>query len=127
MNVYRSRTGVVVLVVLLFVQMIIISDPGHGNAKEQDSGEPSQGAPRPNFLPFHILPFHILLFHLLFNSLFNQAGGEAHATPGQAHDTSQLQVPRHEIQMTFPSHFAPQTDDGDQRDEELKSIGQAQP
>ncbi len=91
------------------MQVIIIRDPAHGEAEEQNAREPADGAARPNPLLFH------------------NAGGETHATPSQSQDTTELDVPRHQIEMAFSPDFAPQTDNGDQRDEEFNSIGQAQP
>ena len=52
---------------------------------------------------------------------------KAHTTPGQAQDASQLDVPGHKIEMTFSPNFTPQTDNGDQCDQEFQSVGQPQP
>ena len=91
------------------MQVIIICNPTHDDAKQQDSGEPAERPRRPNFL------------------LFDNGGRESHTTPRQTRDTAQLEVPGHEIQMTFASHFAPQADNGNHGDEEFQSIGQTQP
>jgi hypothetical protein len=108
-NLHRGCGSVVVPLVLLFVQVIIVRDSTHGDAEKQDARKPSDAAERPNFLPFH------------------NARRKTHATPGQPHDAYQLGIPGHQIEMTFSPDFAPDADNGDQRDEELHGVGQAQP
>ncbi len=91
------------------MQVIIICDRTHGDAEKYDAREPTDGPPCPKL------------------GLFDNGRGKAHAAPGQTGDTNQLGVPRHKIEMTFSPNFAPETDDGDQCDQEFHGIGQAQP
>lgn len=110
MNIHRRGGAIVVLIVVrLFVQMIIIRDPAHEQTQQQNSGQPPHRSAGP----------HLLLFY--------DARGEAHRAPGQAENTAQLGVPGHQVQMSFAADFAPGGDNGDERDEKLKSIGEAQP
>lgn len=109
MSVHRCRGGVVIAVVGLFVQVIIICDSTHGDAKEQDARKPAQRTGGPNFLLFH------------------KARCEPHATPCQAQDTPEFDIPGHKIEMAFASDFAPQTDNCNYGNEEFHSIGDPQP
>jgi hypothetical protein len=110
LDAHRSSRGVLVPVVLrLFVQVIIIRDPTHGDANQQNGREPAYCTPRPDFL------------------LFYDARGKTHATPGQGQDAAQFDVPGHKIEMAFSPDFAPQTDNGNQCDQEFQSVSQAQP
>jgi len=59
--------------------------------------------------------------------MLDEAGGESHRAPGQAQDAAQLQVPGHQIEMTFAAHLAPHADDGDECDQKFDGVAQPQP
>jgi len=110
-DVPHGRTGCVLGIglVLVFVKMVIIRDRRHDGAQCNDRNKPPDCTPIPN------------------TRLFDNRCGKSNTAPGDAKRKNELGVPGHQIQVTLPADLAPNGEDCQQRQQEFRAIGEAQP
>jgi squalene-associated FAD-dependent desaturase len=56
----------------------------------------------------------------------NGGRGGFHHGEGSPGPENQLEIPGHQVQVALAAHLAPQQENGDQRDQELRGVGEAQ-